>query len=78
MIHKAAKKAFDEMGVKKLPTRKTLQSEFSELLSTKKTDYAQLKKVREELCDLAVHKANYEELLHLEQVEQHKEKEHDR
>ena len=77
-IHKAAKKAFDEMGVKKLPTRKSLQIEFADLLAAKKTDYAELKKVREELRDLAVHRANYEELRHLEQMELHKEKERDR
>ena len=77
-IHKAAKKAFDDMGVKKLPTRKSLQIEFADLLAAKKSDYAELKKLREELRDLAVHKANYEELRHLEQMEMHKEKEHDR
>lgn len=36
IIHKAAKKAFDELGVKKLPTIKSLQVEFAELLTTKK------------------------------------------
>ena len=29
IIHKAAKKAFDELGVKKLPTVKSLQVEFA-------------------------------------------------
>ena len=77
-IRKAAKKAFDEMGVKKLPTRKSLNVEFADLLAAKKSDYAELKKIREELRDLAVHKANYEELRHLEQMEMRKEKEHDR
>lgn len=33
IIHKAAKKAFDELGVKKLPTVKSLQVEFADLLS---------------------------------------------
>ena len=62
IIHKAAKKAFDELGVKKLPTIKSLQVEFAELLTTKKEAYAELKKVRDELRDVAVHTANYEEL----------------
>ena len=78
LIHRAAKKAFDEMGMKKLPSRKSLQIEFADLLTAKKSDYAELKKIREELRDLAVHKANYEELRHLEQMEMRKEKEHDR
>ena len=78
IIHKAAKKAFDEMGVKKLPTIKSLQVEFAEQLNTKKGAYAELKKVRDELRDLAVHRANYEELRDLEKQEQRKEKEHGR
>ena len=78
IIHKAAKKAFDEMGVKKLPTIKSLQVEFADLLTAKKDAYAELKKVRDELRDLSVHKANYEELRDLEEREQRKAKEHGR
>ena len=78
IIHKAAKKAFDEFGVKNLPTVKSLQVEFAELLSAKKEAYAELKKVRDELCELTVHKANYEELRDLEEREKRKEKEHSR
>lgn len=78
VIHRAAKKAFDELGVKKLPTVKSLQVEFSEQLKAKKEAYAELKKVRDELRDLAVHTANYEELRDLEEREKHKEKEHGR
>ena len=69
IIHKAAKKAFDELGVKKLPTIKSLQVEFAEKLAEKKEAYAELKKVRDELRELAVHTANYEELRDLEQRE---------
>ena len=78
IIHIAAKKAFDEMGVKKLPTIKSLQVEFSDLLTSKKTAYAELKKVRDELRDLTVHKANYEELRDLEEREKLKNNEHGR
>ena len=78
IIHKAAKKAFDEMGVKKLPTVKSLQVEFANLLTAKKEAYAELKKVRDELRDLTVHTANYEELRDLEEREKRKEKEHGR
>lgn len=78
IIHKAAKKAFDELGVKKLPTVKSLQVEFAELLTTKKEAYAALKKVRDELRDVAVHTANYEELRDLAQRDPRKEKEHGR
>ncbi len=78
IIHKAAKKAFDEMGVKKLPTVKSLQAEFAQLLSEKKEAYAELKKIRDELREVAIHKANYEELRNLEEREKQKEKEHGR
>ena len=78
IIHKAAKKAFDELGVKKLPTVKSLQVEFADLLSEKKSAYAELKKLREELRELTVHTANYEELRDLEQRENARQAEHDR
>ena len=78
IIHKAAKKAFDELGVKKLPTVKSLQVEFAELLSTKKAAYADLKKVRDEMRELSIHKANYEELRDLEESEDRKEQERGR
>lgn len=78
IIHKAAKKAFDELGVKKLPTVKNLQVEFAELLSAKKTAYADLIKVRDEMRELSIHKANYEELRDLEEREDRKEQERGR
>ncbi len=65
LIHRAAKKAFDDMGVGKLPTVKSLQAEFAALLTEKQSSYAQLTAVRKELRELTVHKANYEELLNL-------------
>ena len=36
IIHKAAKKAFDDLGLKKLPTVKSLKAEYAELLAEKK------------------------------------------
>lgn len=78
IIHRAAKKAFDELGLKKLPTVKSLQIEFAEKLAEKKEAYAELKNVRDELRDLTIHKANYEELRDLEEREKRKEKEHGR
>lgn len=76
VIHRSAKNAFDESGVKKLPTIKSLQLEFAERLNEKKAAYAELRKVRDELRDLAVHTANYEELRDLEELEKCKETEH--
>jgi len=78
IIHKAAKKAFDELGVKKLPTVKSLQVEFADKLKEKKEAYAELKKVRDELRDLTVHTANYKELRDLAERDPRQEKEHGR
>ena len=78
VIHRAAKKAFDELGVKKLPTIKSLQVEFSDLLTEKKDAYAELKKIRDEMKELSVHKANYEELRSIENREERKRKEYGR
>ena len=59
-------------------TVKSLQVEFADLLTAKKEAYAELRKVRDELRELTVHKANYEELRNLEEREKRKEKEHGR
>ena len=78
VIHRSTKNAFAELGVKKLPTIKSLQVEFAERLNEKKAAYAELKKVRDELRDLAVHTADYEELRDLEEREKRKEQERGR
>ena len=76
IIHKAAKKAFDELALKKLPTVKSLQAEYSNLLVQKKLDYAALAKAREEARQLQIYKANAEMLLHTDADEQRQAREH--
>ncbi len=66
LLHKAAKKAFDELGVKKLPTVGSLQAEYAALLEQKKKAYAEYRQTREEMRELLTHKANVERLLELE------------
>jgi hypothetical protein len=63
LLHKAAKKAFDELGVKKLPSVKNLQSEYAALLAEKKAAYGEYRKIRDEMRELAIHKANVDTLL---------------
>ena len=70
IIHKASKKAFDELALKKLPTVKSLQAEYSDLLVQKKLDYAELSKVRDEAKQLQIYKANAEMLLRTDAEEQ--------
>ena len=52
LIHKAAKKAFDDFGLKKLPTVKSLNEEFARLLSEKKAAYADYHKTQEQMREL--------------------------
>jgi len=49
-LHKAAKKTFDKMGLKKLPTIKTLRVEYAALLEEKKQIYAEFGR-HGKICD---------------------------
>ena len=63
LLHKAAKKAFDELGVKTLPTIKALQAEYAERLTEKKKAYAKYVVTRKEMKDLLTAKMNIDRLL---------------
>jgi len=77
LLHKAAKKAFDDLGVKKLPTVKCLQAEYAALLAEKKAAYADYRKARDETKELLTVKANVDHLLGPDRREAEKEKEHE-
>lgn len=66
LIHKAAKKAFDELKLDKLPSVKSLNSEYAKLLSVKKEDYAAYIKLQKEVREMLLHKQNYEYILGIE------------
>lgn len=66
LVHQAAKKFFDDLGLEKLPTVKSLQKEYSELLSRKKEIYPEYRKLRTEMKDLLTVKANVDRLLNME------------
>ena len=51
LLHKAAKKAFDELGLKKIPTVKSLQAEYAQLLEEKKKAYGEFRQARDEMRD---------------------------
>ena len=63
LLHKAAKDAFDELGVKKLSTIKSLNAEYAELLSEKKVAYAEYRQVKTEMRELLAVKQNVDMLL---------------
>ena len=63
LLHKAAKQFFDEQGLKKLPTVKSLQAEYTQLLSEKKAMYADFQMARDEMRSLQTAKANVDRIL---------------
>ena len=66
LLHKEAKKYFDDAGLKKLPTIKEINSEYAELISKKKTAYAEYRKARDEMKELLIVKANVDRILGIE------------
>ena len=77
LLHKAAKKAFDELGLKNIPTVKSLQAEYAQLLEEKKKAYGEFRQARDEMRELLTVKANVDRLLGTEEQEAGQEKEHD-
>ena len=63
------------MGIKKLPTVKSLQAEYASLLSEKKKLYPEYSGIRQEMRDLQMAKANVARLLGYDEKETEKEKE---
>ena len=77
-IVKAAKKAFDELGVKRLPSVKSLQEESAKLLSEQKAAYAEYRRSRDEMRELLLHKQNVDRMLGKNERSEEKKQEHDR
>ena len=59
-LHRAAKNAFDEANLKKLPKVKELDAEYSALLSQKKAAYPAYRKARDEMQELKKAQKNVE------------------
>ena len=79
-LHKAAKQAFDELGVKTIPKVKDLNAEYAELLASKKAAYTEYRKVKEEAQELMIAEQNISSLLEAEKkediIERTREKQH--
>ncbi len=61
--HKAAKEAFNKLGLKKLPTVKSLQLEYESLAAQKKQEYAAFLQAKSERRELLTAKANVDRIL---------------
>ena len=59
-LHRAAKDAFDETGLKKLPKVKELNAEYSALLTKKKALYPAYRKARDEMQEIVKAQKNVE------------------
>lgn len=71
-LHKAAKDAFNGLGVKKLPKVKDLTAEYAAVLSDKKAAYAQYRNARSEMQEYLKAQKNVEQFLHLTRQEAEK------
>ena len=78
LLHKAAKKSFDEWNLKKLPPVKSLNAEYTELVRQKKAMYAEYSSVRSEMRELLIHKSNVEKILGVDENEAKKQTEQER
>ena len=63
LLHRAAKKAFNDRGMKKLPTVKALQAEYAALLAEKRAAYPAYREARAEMKKLLTYRANAEAIL---------------
>ena len=71
LLHQAAKKYFDSLGLKKLPTVKALNAEYAKLLAEKKAAYADYRQAREKMRELLTARANIDRILGKEDRERH-------
>lgn len=65
-IHKAAKQAFDQHGLQKLPSRQSLYEEFHQLAEQKKKDYAEYRQVKKEMQEYLIAKQTVETILNID------------
>lgn len=66
-LHKAAKQAFDDLGVKKIPKVKDLNTEYAELMEKKKAVYPEYRRIKEDAQELLIAKMNIESFYEAEQ-----------
>ncbi|MCR5778226.1 MAG: relaxase/mobilization nuclease domain-containing protein [Lachnospiraceae bacterium] len=74
-IHKAAKDAFQNLGMKKIPKVKELNEEYQKLLSDKRSTYEEYKQVRADMQKYQIAKYDVEKILNMDRHEQYKKKE---
>lgn len=77
-LHKVAKAAFDELGVKRLPKVKDLTMQYAETLSEKKKDYTEYRLLKNEVQELLIAQRNIASLYdaeHMTNEQEHQQEE---
>ena len=77
-LHKAAKEAFTQSGLEKLPTVKQLNQEFYEILQAKREEYEEYRNLKDELREYQIARKNMEIVLDIPVVERDRDKERSR
>ena len=72
LLHQAAKNFFDDSGLKKLPTVKSLQAEYAALLAEKKAAYADYRRARNDMRELLTIQANVDKIMGYDQKDKGK------
>ena len=62
LIHQTAKKAFDDLGLKKLPTVASLRAAYAPMLEEKKKTYSEYKRAKTEMQELLAARNNVDRL----------------
>ena len=75
-LHQAAKDAFNELNLKKLPRVKDLNTEYGELLNKKKKLYPEYRRARDEMRELMTVKSNVDQVLRTDVPANEHEKDH--
>ena len=63
LLHKAAKNAFDELHLKKLPKVKDLSAEYAEILAEKKKLYGEYRQVKKDMQEIQRAKYDIDQFL---------------
>lgn len=78
ILHRAAKNKFNELGLKKLPSVKSLNAEYSELKAKKKKAYSEYYSLKDKHREMLIHKSNIETILGISSEKKKREKTKDK
>ena len=73
-MHREAKKAFDALGLKKLPTVKSLSAEYEQQLAEKRKLYAEYQKIHADMQEMLTVRANMEQILQQDAIQKEQER----